>query len=53
MEKKISVIVPVYNEEKNIEPFLKRTKNVLTEMGEETLYNGYLENQKVALAGPD
>ena len=35
MEKKISVIVPVYNEEKNIEPFLKRTKNVLKEMDQD------------------
>ena len=35
MEKKISVIVPVYNEEKNIEPFLNRTKNVLEKMDQD------------------
>lgn len=35
MEKKISIIVPVYNEEKNIEPFLKRTKNVLQKMDQD------------------
>ena len=35
MEKKISVIVPVYDEEKNIEPFLNRTKNVLEKMDQD------------------
>ena len=35
MEKKISVVVPVYNEEKNIEPFLNRTKNVLEKMDQD------------------
>ena len=32
MEKKISVVVPVYNEEKNIEPFITRTKNTLNKI---------------------
>jgi len=35
MEKKISVVVPVYNEEKNIEPFINRTKNVLNKLGQD------------------
>ena len=35
MEKKISVVVPVYNEEKNIEPFINRTKNVLNKIGKD------------------
>jgi dolichol-phosphate mannosyltransferase len=30
---KLSVVVPVYNEEKNIPPFLKRLKNVLQDLG--------------------
>ncbi len=35
MEKKISVVVPVYNEEKNIEPFITRTKNTLNKIGQD------------------
>ncbi len=30
----LSVVIPVYNEEKNIEPFIDRTKNILNKIGQ-------------------